>query len=450
MLSPIIIMTRLFSYLNKIAAKPKPFLFSSTSSKAQFLSSSSIVNHQLQSSTFSRPLSNTFKSKMSFEYHQAAHPLTMIPGPIEFSDKVLAAMATPSQAHTSPQFISTFQQVLKKLRKVFISTDSNAQPYVIAGSGTLGWDIVASNLINKGDKALLLSSGFFGDSFADCLSTYGADVKILSAPCGDAVDLKQVEAELKANKYAIITVTHVDTSTAVVSDIKSLSEIVHKVSPETLIIVDGVCSVGVEEIRFDEWGLDFVLTASQKALSCPAGLSVSFASERAVKFALNRKENSTFFASLKRWTPIMNAYESGNGAYFATPAVQTITALNASLDEVLENGIEARFKKHAEVSKNFKNQLKNDLGLKLVSNTPEVSANGLTAVYLPDGISNADLLPLIAKKGVVLAGGLYKGRATSYFRIGHMGVSVVQEGRNDADIVFSAIKSSLEELGYKK
>lgn len=98
---------------------------------------------------------------MATNYKQPEHKLTMIPGPIEFSDSVLGAMATPSQAHTSPEFVQTFQTVLQNLRKVFKSTDKDAQGYVVAGSGTLGWDVAGANLINKGDKVLVLLTGFF-------------------------------------------------------------------------------------------------------------------------------------------------------------------------------------------------------------------------------------------------------------------------------------------------
>lgn len=229
---------------------------------------------------------------MATPYKQPPHKLTMIPGPIEFSDEVLGAMATPSQAHTSPEFVKTFQSVLQNLRKLFKSSDPDAQAYVIAGSGTLGWDIVSTNLLSPGDKVLVLSTGFFSDSFADCLKIYGIDVDVVTAPVGGVVPVETVAEKLKSTKYTAITITHVDTSTSVVSDVKAVSEIVKKESPETLIVVDGVCSIGVEDLEFDKWGIDFALTASQKAIGVPAGLSISFASARAVaKASFGKKGN---------------------------------------------------------------------------------------------------------------------------------------------------------------
>ena len=379
---------------------------------------------------------------MSFHYKQPEHKLTLIPGPIEFSDDVLASMATPSQAHTSPEFVSTFQQVLQNLRKLFKSTDSNTQGYVLSGSGTLGWDVAASNLLNPGEKVLVLSTGFFSDSFADCLRVYDADVDVITAEVGDVVPLDKIEEQLKKEKYQVITITHVDTSTSVVSDVEAISKIVKKVAPETLIVVDGVCSIGVEDLEFDKWGIDFVLTASQKALGVPAGLSVLYASERALAKALNKTKDTTFFASLKRWTPIMKAYESGNGAYFATPAVQTITALKTSLEEILSQSIDERFAKHAQVSDKFKSDVES-LGLKIVPVNKQVAAHGLTAVYFPENINGPDLLKKLSEKGFVVAGGIHKKLVGKYFRVGHMGYSVYA---GHIDKLTKALEESLNEL----
>jgi alanine-glyoxylate transaminase/serine-glyoxylate transaminase/serine-pyruvate transaminase len=133
---------------------------------------------------------------------------------------------------------------------------------------------------------------------------YGANVTELKAPVGTKPQLPEVEKALSEKKYKAITVTHVDTSTGVLSELKDLSALVHRVSPDTLIIVDGVCSVACEEIDFDAWGLDGVVTASQKAIGCPAGLSISMFSGRAMQALQNRKTPPrAYFASMKNWTP---------------------------------------------------------------------------------------------------------------------------------------------------
>ena len=190
------------------------------------------------------------------------------------------------------------------LRKLLQTTDPSSQPFVISGSGTVGWDQVAANLAEKGDEALVLHTGYFADSFADCFETYGIKATQLKAPIGDRPQLDEIEKALKEKQYKLITVTHVDTSTGVLSEIEELSKLVHRVSPETLLIVDGVCSVGCEEIRFDDWKLDAVITASQKAIGCPAGLSIVMASGRAIERFKNRKSRpASYFASWQNWLP---------------------------------------------------------------------------------------------------------------------------------------------------
>ncbi len=164
--------------------------------------------------------------------------------------------------------------------------------------------MVASNLLERDDPVLVLHTGYFGDSFADCLRVYGADPVQLKAPIGSRPSLSEVEQALREKEYKMITITHVDTSTGVLSDVKALADLVRRVSPETLIVVDGVCSVGSEELQFDEWGLDVVLTASQKGIGCPAGLSIMMVSERGIKRFQDRKSPPTsYFASWGNWLP---------------------------------------------------------------------------------------------------------------------------------------------------
>jgi alanine-glyoxylate transaminase/serine-glyoxylate transaminase/serine-pyruvate transaminase len=390
-----------------------------------------------------RPFHNTTPTMSDTEN------LLLIPGPIVVSEAVRKAQSIQSLAHTSPEFIAIFQKALKDLRQLFKSTNEKDQGIVIAGSGTLGWDITASNLVYPGDDVLVLSTGFFSDSFADCLRVYGANVDVLTAPVGDVSPINEVEAKLAEKKYSVITITHVDTSTAVVSDVRAIAAAVKKVSPDTLIVVDGVCSVGVEDIEFTKWGLDYVLSASQKAIGVPSGLSIGFLSERAIARALNRPSQSTFFASLQRWLPILTNYEAGKPSYFATPAIQTVNSLKVSLEEILGGGLDARFAKNKQTSDRFKKALA-DLGIKIVPVNEKVAANGLTAAYFPEGVDGAKFLSAVYSKGVVLAGGIHKQLVGKYFRVGHMGVSALDDSLGHIDIAIRVITEALEEQGYKK
>lgn len=410
----------------------------------------SVLLYSLVSALFQISLSKIRKMSQECRFVQEPHKLLVIPGPIEVTDEVLYANAHPSMSHMSPDFASVFGNCLRMTRQVLYS--KNAQPFLIAGSGTLGWDQVSANLVEPGENALVLHSGYFADSFADCLQTYGANVDQVKAEVGDAVKESDVETALKSKKYKIVTVTHVDTSTAVLSNIKGVAEVARRVSPDTLVVVDGVCSVASEEIRMDDWGIDVVLTASQKGLGTPPGLSILVASQRAIKVYENRKTPVTsYYASWKKWLPIMNAYERNGAAYFATPPVNLIYAYHASLQQIIQGSVslEDRFKAHKEASRRVKHAAA-ALGLRCVPLSGDVSANGMTAIYFPDGLAASDIIPRLLKKGVVVAGGLHASIKDKYFRIGHMGATAVDTKRGDIDRVINALNETLAEAKASK
>jgi len=351
-----------------------------------------------------------------------------------------------SESHVGMPFVTVFGETLSMLRKLFQTTDPASQPFVISGSGTLGWDQVAANLSEPGDDVLVLHTGYFADSFADCFETYGVNATQIKAPIGDRPQLDEVEKALKEKKYKLITVTHVDTSTGVLSEIEALTKMVRKVSPDTLVVVDGVCSVGCEEIRFDDWGVDVVLTASQKAIGCPAGLSIVMASGRAMETFKNRKTRpNSYFGSWRNWLPIMQNYEAKKPSYFATPSPQLVRALHTALTQLLSSPLEERFKKHKEMSQKVKKAVA-DMGLKQLATKEENQASAMTAIYLPEGLTPPEILPSLMKKGVIFAGGLHKEIATKYIRFGHMGVSVTDPKRDDIDRAIEALKTGLEEV----
>ncbi|KAJ3093322.1 hypothetical protein HK100_006683 [Physocladia obscura] len=378
------------------------------------------------------------------------HRLCMIPGPVEFDADVLNAMATPATSHVDPFFIEKFGSAIELLRKVFFAP--TGQPFVVAGSGTLTWDATAANLVENGDNVLVINTGIFGDWFAECIGVYGGVVDAVRAPFGSRPSLAQIEAALTSKHYKLVTVTHVDTSSGVLNNIEDICVLVKRVSPNTLIALDGVCSVGAEVIKQEEWGIDVVMTGSQKALGVPPGLAVMVVSKRAVEVALNRKSPpTTYFASFKKWLPIMQKYEARQASYFATPPVQLILALQVSLEQLVaaQGSLEHRFAQHRAASAKVKDTLES-WGLQLVPVNRACAANTLTAVYYPAGVAPAEFLGKVGLKGVVLAGGLHPEHATKYFRIGHMNVSVVNDSLlNHLETTLDAIKAALQECGHK-
>lgn len=414
--------------------------------------------------------------RMTKEFKDAAsadsHSLCMIPGPVEFHESVLRAMATPAISHTAPTFIEAFGSSIEMLRSVFGTQE--AQPFVISGSGTLGWDITAANFIEPGkDRALVVNTGYFGDNFGQCLEAFGAAVTHVRADrIGDAPSVEKVLAELRShepNYYKLITITHVDTSTGVLVTLPDLTRQIRAYSPNTLIVVDGVCSVGAEELLFDEWSVDVVVTASQKALGVPSGLLVMMVSPRALHVhevrvkAVKEKRApaiTSYFGNLSHWLPIMNAYEQRRPSYFATPAVQLIFALHASLQqllgvssvknstkEALASAVARRIEQHVIASDLVKTSLK-QWGLTLVPCKSEVAAHSLTAVYYPDAVVNqgkaAEFLKCISQSHVVVAGGLHKDIATKYFRIGHMNISATLPKLEHIEQTLKAVKAAID------
>jgi len=366
--------------------------------------------------------------------------LLMIPGPIEFDPAVLAALGAPTTGHLAANFIDAFGQALERMRQVFLSPDG--QPVVLAGTGTLAMDSAGVNLVEAGDKVLVINTGYFGDRYGALLERYGARVTHLRVPPGDRPGLDVVEEALRSDSYKVMTVTHVDTSTGVITDVKGLAALAQRY--KVLSVVDGVCSVAGEEVRMSEWGVDVVFTASQKAVGVPPGLALLMVGPRALQaFLARRTPVSNYYADWTNWLPVMRAYEGRKPAYFATPAVNLIFALNVSLGQILQEGLPARIERHVRLGQACKAGIA-ALGLGQVPVKPEYAANTMTAPRFPPGINGPEFLSRVGKAGVTLAGGLLPPIRSEYFRIGHMGAA------NLGDILATvgAIEMALKESGY--
>jgi alanine-glyoxylate transaminase/serine-glyoxylate transaminase/serine-pyruvate transaminase len=366
--------------------------------------------------------------------------LLMIPGPIEFEPAVLAALGAPTTSHVAPDFIDAFGRVLERMRQVFFCPDG--QPFILAGSGTLAMDLAGANLIEPGDRALVVNTGYFGDRFGTLLERYGAQVSHVRAAVGGRPTLEEVEAALKSEPYKLMTVTHVDTSTGVLTDVAGLAALGRRYG--TLVVVDGVCSVAGEELDMAGWGVDVALTASQKAIGVPPGLALLVAGPRAMDAFRQRKTPvANYYADWTQWLPIMEAYEARRPSYFGTPAVNLIWALDVSLGQILAEGMQARFERHRTLGRACQQAIA-ALGLGQVPLRPEYAAHTMTAPRYPAGVNGADLLPRIAHAGAILAGGLHPAIKAEYFRIGHMGAA----RRGDLLATIGAVEAGLSGCGY--
>jgi alanine-glyoxylate transaminase/serine-glyoxylate transaminase/serine-pyruvate transaminase len=366
--------------------------------------------------------------------------LLMIPGPIEFEPAVLAAVGAPTTGHLAPEFIEAFGQVLEKMRRVFLCPEG--QPIVLAGTGTLAMDSAGANLVEPGDRVLVVNTGYFGDRFAALLERYGGAVTQVTASPGDCPPLGEIETALRKGSFKLVTVTHVDTSTGVLVDVRGIAALARKYG--ALSVVDGVCSVAAEELAMSDWGVDLAFSASQKAVGVPPGLALLMVAPLAMEAFKQRKSAvSNYYADWSNWLPVMQAYEARKSAYFGTPAVNLVFGLNVSLDQILAEGISPRTVRHVAVSQAMRAAV-NALGLGQVPARPELAAHTMTAPRYPKNVNPAEFLSQVSASGVTLAGGLHPAIRSEYFRIGHMGA--VSPG--DVLATVGAIEKALFKCGY--
>ncbi|QSQ21137.1 alanine--glyoxylate aminotransferase family protein [Pyxidicoccus parkwayensis] len=366
--------------------------------------------------------------------------LLMIPGPVEFEPEVLQALGAPTLGHTDPAFISIFGRALKRLREVCLAP--SAQPFVVSGSGTLAMELAVANLVEPGDAALVVNTGYFSDRMAKILERHGARVTHVRAAPGEAPSADEVDTHLSRGGFKLVTVTHVDTSTGVLAPVEALVRTARKHG--VLSVVDGVCATAGEVFHQDAWGADVYLTASQKAVGVPPGLALLTASPRAMEAWRGRKTPvASVYSDWAEWLPIMEAYEAGKPAYFATPPVNLVCALDVSLGQILAEGMEARFARHQRMARAFRAAWK-ALGLRTLPTSEAVTANTLSAVYYPDGV-DAALVGRVKGQGIVVAGGLHPELKTRYFRVGHMN----RVGPTDVLAAVGAVERALLAAGHR-
>jgi len=360
--------------------------------------------------------------------------LLMIPGPTNVDPLVLRTLGKPTLAHTDPQFVETFKETLENLKKVFMTKH---EVFAIAGSGTLALEIGVANIIEPEDKMLNIVIGYFGDYFVKISKAHGAASKVLEVPWGKSVNLLQVKETLKEEDYKAVTITHVDTSTGAVSPIKEIGQIV-KENSDAFYIVDTVCSLGGIEVRVDDWHIDACVSGSQKCIGIPPGLALLSVNDRVLNLLENRKTPvGLWYGDLRNWSPIMR----DPSKYFSTPAVNMIYALSESLNAILGEGLEPRFRRHHIIAEAFRAAME-ALNIKLVADK-ECAADTLTVAYYPDNIEDAAFRNEMHQCGIIVAPtiGQMKGRG---FRVGHMG----NVNQNDIMSTVAAIEATLKHLNY--
>ncbi len=370
-------------------------------------------------------------------------PLLMIPGPIEVSPAVLEAFSTPPPGHLAPRVIEAFGESLAIMRRGWMA-NRDSQPFVIAGGGTVAMDMAAANLLEPGERAVVVNTGYFSDRIAEMLRRQGAEVTEVRAEPGDVPAIEEVARALDAAPVKALVATHVDTSTAVRVDPGPLAALAR--GRGVLSVFDGVCATGAERFDMAGWDADVYLTASQKAIGLPPGLALMVVSVRALEARRARRAAAPpMYLDWEEWLPIMTAYEERRPAYFSTPATNLILALETGLREILDEGIEARVERHTRAADAMRSGW-NTLGLEMVPAGDDVAANTLSALRYPEGV-DAALVGHILEQGVIVAGGLHPAIRNEYFRVGHMGYAVTQPEMLSR--TFQAIATALEKSGVE-
>ena len=357
----------------------------------------------------------------------------LAPGPTPVPERVLAEMSLPIIHHRAPEYSVVLQEVRDNLKYLF---QTKNEVLIFTSSGTGAMEGCVSNLLSKGDHAIAVRGGKFGERWFDICKAYSVNVQAVDVEWGHAVSPKTIEEALNNDpKIKAVYIQASETSTGVYHPVKEIAEIVKK-RANTILIVDAITALGVVNIPQDEWGIDVVVTGSQKALMLPPGLAFASLSEKAWSF-VEQSDLPKYYFNFKKEK---KSLEKNQNAY--TPNVQLIVGLREVLKEIKEEGLEHVFKRHASLANATKKAIQ-ALGLKLYP--VDEPSNALTAVWAPEGIDASKITKLIREKyGITIAGGqdAVKGKI---FRIAHLGYA----GCFDVITVISALEAVLKELGYK-
>ena len=353
------------------------------------------------------------------------------PGPTPVPEEVALAMAAPIIHHRTKEFEQLFAQVNEGLKYLF---QTQNDVFTLACSGTGAMEAAVVNILCGGDKVLVIRGGKFGERWAEIASAYGANVEAIDVEWGHAVDVGLVAEKLRAEPdIKAVFATQSETSTGVLNDIQALGEAVK--DHEALLVVDAITGIGVHELLTDQWGLDVVVTGSQKGIMLPPGLAFVTLSQAAWR-AVETSDLPKYYFDL---AAARESMEKNQTPY--TPAVSLIVGLNEALRMIRAEGVEQIWERHARHAEATRNGVR-ALGLELF---PQDPSNVLTVALAPEGLSAKSIIAgLFDRYGVKVAGGqgVLKDKA---FRISHIGYV------DDIDIVgvVSALEGTLKHLGWR-
>jgi alanine-glyoxylate transaminase/serine-glyoxylate transaminase/serine-pyruvate transaminase len=375
--------------------------------------------------------------KTDFQDLKPSPRILLGPGPSNVHPRVLRAMATPLVGHLDPEFLVIMDETKKLLRYVFQTENELTIP--VSGTGSAGMEASLCNIIEAGDRVVVVVKGVFGERMCDVAERCGAQVERIEVEWGRIVEPDQVKTALKNGGVKVVALVHAETSTGVLQPLEEISHTVHEHG--AFLLVDTVTSLGGHPVKVDEWGIDICYSGSQKCLSCPPGLAPITFSESATEVMRNRK------SKVQSWYLDMTMVEKYWGqerAYHHTAPITMNYALREALLLIFEEGLEARFERHR---LNHQALL---AGLQAMGLEPSAQAEHrlwtLNAVKVPEGVEDARIRRrLLDEFSIEIGGGLgpLKGQI---WRIGLMGYS---SSKKNVLLFLGALETVLREEGYQ-
>ena len=353
----------------------------------------------------------------------------LAPGPTPVPPTVLQAMAQPMIHHRTPEYEALFAEVRRDLKLLF---QCKSEVLMFAASGTGAMEGAVVNTLSPGDQAVVVRGGKFGERWAEICQAYAIHVIPVDIPYGKSVDPAAVAAALaQTPAVKAVFATHSETSTGAVHDVRALADIVRRT--EALLVVDAITSLGVMDLPMDAWGVDVVVSGSQKALMLPPGLSFAALSDRAWDRVPHARLPKFYFDFARERKAI-----AGNQSAY-TPAVSLVVGLRETLRLILAEGLPAVFARHDRLARAARAGV-GALGLALFAEHPGAAC---TAVTAPPGIDGGAVVKGMRKRGITIAGGQgsMKGKM---FRISHMGYV----DPFDVLTALGALEMVLADLGY--
>jgi alanine-glyoxylate transaminase/serine-glyoxylate transaminase/serine-pyruvate transaminase len=338
-----------------------------------------------------------------------------IPGPTNVPDRVRRAMDIPMEDQRAPDLPQFTLPLLEDVKAVFKC--KTGQAFLFPSSGTGGWEAALTNTLSPGDKVLAARFGQFSHLWIDMCIRLGLEVDVIDAPWGEGVPVDVFAQRLKADrshKIKAVLVTHNETATGVTSDLGAVRKALDEAQHPALLFADGVSSIASIDFRMEDWRLDIAVAGSQKGFMLPAGLAILCVSPKALAAAASAQSRRCYFD----FADMTRANKDGYFPY--TPPTHMFRALRASIDLLLEEGLDHVFARHHRLAEGVRKAVQ-AWGLKLCASEPRWHSDTVSAIFLPEGFdSNAFVRHAYKAYGLSLGVGLAKV-AGRVFRIGHLG-----------------------------